>query len=77
MPSSTTWPGTDVEIVALLGAADRHCTCRYRRDRLVGACPAHEMLSHPRIVHGLVFARRIADRLLAEEFASTEPRSAR
>jgi hypothetical protein len=47
----------------------QHCTCELDEGRTVTICAAHVMLAHnQRAVDGLLFMRRLAERLLAEEF---------
>jgi hypothetical protein len=67
MPRSTTWVGTDEEMLDFLNAIARHCTC----EELIGpACPAHELIrADQEAINRLVFARRIAERLRREEFS--------
>jgi hypothetical protein len=62
MRPSTSWPGTAVELGALLEAIDRYCSC------FVGRCAAHKLLlTDQATLDRLVFARRIAARLRREE----------
>ena len=68
------WHGTQRECLELLYAVQRHCKCRVQNDRRRGACAAHAMLAHDqRAVDGLLFMRRLAQRLLAEEFDGSGP----
>jgi hypothetical protein len=70
MPRRVTWNGTTDEALALLHALRAHCECAVHDGRTVSACASHSMLAHDqRAVDGLVFMRRMAARLLAEEFA--------
>jgi hypothetical protein len=63
------WNGTTVEALALLHALRAHCECGVDRGLTVTPCPSHRMLAHDqRAVDGLLFMRRMAARLLAEEF---------
>ena len=65
------WNGTTDEALALLHALREHCDCRVEAGRIVAACASHLMLAHDqRAVDGLLFMRRMAARLLAEEFAA-------
>lgn len=69
MAQRITWNGTADEALALLHALQAHCACKVVNGRTVAACEAHLMLAHDqRAVDGLLFMRRLADRLLAEEF---------
>lgn len=63
------WNGTTDEALVLLHALSVHCECRVECGRTVAPCPGHQMLaSDQRAVDGLLFMRRLAARLLAEEF---------
>jgi hypothetical protein len=69
MARRITWNGTTDEALALLHALREHCDCRIEDGRTVGACSVHAMLaSDQRAIDGLLFMRRMAARLLAEEF---------
>jgi hypothetical protein len=66
MPRSTDWVGTDLELLDFLTAINRHCTCP---DLIGGTCSAHQLIrADQATINRLVFARRIADRLVGEEF---------
>ena len=62
--------GTDAEKYALLAALDHNCVCVY--DEASGAvtarCAAHKLLEDQKTLNGLLFDRRIAERLLEEEY---------
>jgi hypothetical protein len=63
------WNGTTDEALSLLHTLRAHCTCTIEDGRTVAACAGHQMLAHDqRAVDGLLFMRRLAVRLLAEEF---------
>ena len=63
------WNGTTDEALALLHALSAHCACEVHDGRTVAACPAHLMLAYDqRAIDGLLFMRRMAERLLSEEF---------
>jgi hypothetical protein len=69
MAHRVVWNGTTDEALALLHALRAHCVCAVVEGRTIGACSAHHMLAHDqRAVDGLLFMRRMAARLLAEEF---------
>jgi hypothetical protein len=71
-----TWNGTPDEAIALLHALRSHCECRVDQGRTVEPCASHKMLARDqRAVDGLLFMRRIAARLLAEEFDVPWPAS--
>ena len=67
-----TWNGTPDEALALLHALRAHCACSVEDGRTVAACQGHLMLVHDqRAIDGLLFMRRMAAQLLAEEFCPT------
>ena len=69
MARRITWNGTTEEALALLAALSQHCDCHTDHGRIVNACPSHTMLtSDQRAIDGLLFMRRMAARLLTEEF---------
>jgi hypothetical protein len=74
MSRRVTWNGTTDEALALLHALGAHCNCRLENGKLIAPCPPHLMLTHDqRAIDGLLFMRRMADRLLSEEFAVEQP----
>jgi hypothetical protein len=69
MARRITWNGTTEEALALLHALREHCDCHVDQGRTVAPCAGHTMLARDqRAVDGLLFMRRMAARLLAEEF---------
>ena len=73
MARQVTWNGTTDEALALLHALRAHCECGIEEGRVVSPCGPHSMLAHDqRAVDGLLFMRRMAVRLLTEEFAVTD-----
>jgi len=67
------WHGTYAEATDLLQAIERNCGCETHNGTLV-RCGAHDMLDRDqRAIDGLLFARRIASRLLDEEFGPDRP----
>jgi len=63
------WRGTPAESHALADAVDHNCACEFWMDVRLTCCPAHRMLvEDQRALDGLLFARRIADRLRREEW---------
>ena len=69
MAQRISWNGTTDEALALLHALREHCICEVSEGRTVAPCGAHRMLAHDqRAIDGLLFMRRMAARLLAEEF---------
>ncbi|HEY3060340.1 MAG TPA: hypothetical protein VGL99_15375 [Chloroflexota bacterium] len=65
----TVFHGTEQETSYLLRAIERNCNCRRAlTGQLAEMCGAHRMLlDDQRALNGLLFARRIADRLISEE----------
>jgi hypothetical protein len=66
------WHGTQQESFDLVNAIGRNCTCDFG---LMGArlttCSSHRMLMEDqRALDGLLFVRRMAERLLDEEFST-------
>ena len=64
------WNGTVGEFEALSAAVNRVCRCPDKLDKQAATrCAAHQMLSEDqRALDGLLFARRIAERLRREEW---------
>ena len=76
MARRITWNGTTDEALDLLHALRSHCECRVDEGRTVAPCASHAMLARDqRAVDGLLFMRRMAARLLAEEFEVSVPSS--
>ncbi|MBV9580290.1 MAG: hypothetical protein JO057_17005 [Chloroflexi bacterium] len=73
MPTSVLWHGNQTEALELLQALSRNCFCVITAEGVrLTTCAPHQMLAFDqRAVDGLLFARRIATRLLREEFSST------
>jgi hypothetical protein len=71
------WNGTEAESRHLLDAIARHCVCEYAADgACTRICPPHNALVHSqRFLDGLLFARRIANQLIAEEHLALETHS--
>ncbi|HYW87410.1 MAG TPA: hypothetical protein VFB50_06560 [Chloroflexota bacterium] len=69
MARRITWKGSTDEALALLHALREHCDCHVEQGRTVAPCAGHTMLARDqRAIDGLLFMRRMAARLLAEEF---------
>ena len=74
METGSEWHGTAREWDALESAVNQNCSCAWNgMGRLMSVCVAHQLLTDQRALDRLVFARRIADRLLAGEFSSEDP----
>jgi hypothetical protein len=72
------WHGTQQESFDLVNAIARNCTCEFglMGVRLV-TCAPHRMLTEDqRALNGLLFARRMAERLSREEFSRTNSTAA-
>ena len=69
MKPQFTWHGTQQEADALATAIANNCACEFGHmgARLV-TCAAHLMLEDQRTLDGLVFARYIRERIIAQEF---------
>jgi hypothetical protein len=70
MPSTTDWRGTTSEWHALLAAVTRNCECGGEWGLCMYPCSAHTLITDgdQHALDRLLFARRIAPRLVAEEF---------
>jgi hypothetical protein len=68
--TKTIWNGTAAESAALLRAIERHCTCEVGiTGALLRACATHAALvNNQRFLDGVLFARRLRQRLIAEEW---------
>jgi hypothetical protein len=71
MMTRVTWHGTQQESFDLVNAIARNCTCEFG---LMGVrlttCGPHRMLTEDqRALNGLLFARRMVERLRSEEFS--------
>jgi len=69
---SLVWNGTTEESLELLAADGNNCMCIFdfeANGARVSVCEAHAMLVQgQRVLNGLLFARRIADRLIRQEW---------
>ena len=74
MFSEVVWNGTQEESFALVNAIARNCTCEFGLMGVrLSTCAPHRMLTEDqRALNGLLFARKMLDRLLREEFSSAE-----
>jgi hypothetical protein len=74
MPRRIIWNGTTDEALGLLQALRAHCSCTLESGRMITPCTGHVMLAcDQRALDGLLFMRRKAARLLAEESAVAPP----
>ena len=78
MATSVLWHGTQTEALELLQALSRNCSCAVTAEGVrLSTCPSHDLLSSDqRVIDGLLFARRIASRLQAEEFYPNQSETA-
>jgi hypothetical protein len=71
MSTEIVWNGTSEESLALVNAIARNCACEFGLMGVrLSTCAAHRMLTEDqRALDGLVFVRRVVDRLKREEFS--------
>jgi hypothetical protein len=68
MSKVAVWHGTPSELRELTLAVQHHCECGTEWGIACVPCPAHAMLvGDQRALDGLLWARRVAPRLVAEE----------
>ena len=72
MSIKISWHGTQQESFDLVNAIGRNCTCEFGlMSARLTTCNSHRMLMEDqRALDGLLFVRRMADRLLNEEFST-------
>ena len=63
--------GTEGEWRQLCAAVENNCTCADRPYFVDADCSAHQLLETQRSLDRLLFARRIATRLLQEELSAS------
>jgi hypothetical protein len=77
MAPQVVWHGTQQESFDLVNAIARNCTCEFGLMGVrLATCAPHRMLTEDqRALNGLLFGRRMAERLNREEFsrARTNP----
>jgi hypothetical protein len=71
MAMHVVWHGTQQESFDLVNAIARNCTCEFGLMGVrLATCAPHRMLTEDqRALNGLLFARRMAERLRREEFS--------
>ena len=71
MTMQVVWHGTQQESFDLVNAIARNCTCEFGLMGVrLATCAPHRMLTEDqRALNGLLFARRMAERLHREEFS--------
>jgi hypothetical protein len=67
MKTTIVWKGTRQESLELIAILRQACSCP-KPGAAAADCASHRMLFDQRVVDGLLFARRIAERLILEEF---------
>src|SRR5262249_1288707 len=69
------WHGTPQEALELVHAVGANCGCECGMMGVrTSVCEAHKMLTgDQRALDGLIFVRRLAERLLQEEFSAARP----
>ncbi len=68
---TVTWHGSAAEYRDLVRGVGRNCCCEYGMN-VRTCCSAHRMINEDqRALDGLLFARRMADRLRSEEWMET------
>ncbi|GAC1323391.1 MAG: hypothetical protein NVSMB2_21080 [Chloroflexota bacterium] len=70
MATQVVWHGTQQESFDLVNAIARNCTCEFGLMGVrLATCAPHRMLTEDqRALNGLLFARRMQERLRREEF---------
>jgi hypothetical protein len=78
MQQHSVWNGTQAESLDLAAAINRNCTCQYGLDgeRTMTCAPHHMLIDDQRALDGLLFFRRIAERLKLEELNQPSPTNA-
>jgi hypothetical protein len=71
MAMQVVWHGSQQESFDLVNAIARNCTCEFGLMGVrLATCAPHRMLTEDqRALNGLLFARRMAERLRREEFS--------
>jgi hypothetical protein len=71
MTMQVVWHGTQQESFDLVNAIARNCTCEFGLMGVrLATCAPHRMLTEDqRALNGLLFGRRMAERLRREEFS--------
>ena len=79
MTMQVVWHGTQQESFDLVNAIARNCTCEFGFTGVrLATCAPHRMLTEDqRALNGLLFARRMAERLRHEEFSRAKAQASR
>jgi hypothetical protein len=77
MATQVVWHGTQQESFDLVNAIARNCTCEFGLMGVrLATCAPHRMLTEDqRALNGLLFARRMQERLHREEFSRSKTAS--
>ena len=77
MTTQVVWHGTQQESFDLVNAIARNCTCEFGLMGVrLATCAPHRMLTEDqRALNGLLFARRMQERLHREEFSRAKSAS--
>ena len=77
MTMQVVWHGTQQESFDLVNAIARNCTCEFGLMGVrLATCAPHRMLTEDqRALNGLLFARRMQERLHREEFSRAKSAS--
>jgi hypothetical protein len=77
MATQVVWHGTQQESFDLVNAIARNCTCEFGLMGVrLATCAPHRMLTEDqRALNGLLFARRMQERLHREEFSRAKTAS--
>lgn len=77
MAMQVVWHGTQQESFDLVNAIARNCTCEFGLMGVrLATCAPHRMLTEDqRALNGLLFARRMQERLRREEFSRAKSAS--
>lgn len=72
MAEQVVWYGSQQEALDLVNGINRNCVCEFNEGLRLNVCAPHKMLlEDQRALNGLLFGRRIEDRLRAEETKET------
>src|SRR3954453_11722128 len=79
MAMQVVWHGSQQESFDLVNAIARNCTCEFGLMGVrLATCAPHRMLTEDqRALNGLLFARRMAERLRREDFSRAKSDAAR
>jgi hypothetical protein len=67
MVLQTRWHGTEEERIVLMTTINRNCTCDPEHGTYTECAPHRMLLTDQRALNGLLWQRRLVERLLREE----------